>query len=607
MKVWLRLAGFSVGLGVWATSLPASAWVESRVLADDVRVELERSGSATIEHAVTMQVRGGPLRAFDLPLGDTEIEPLDGTVASAQTENTGVSVPLALASRPDGALHVTIDTAKGLSRGTFSFHVRYKKNLVAAAAANGSAAESLRRDGAMLRVAWTGAAWPEGLDNAKCTFVVPAAPTEPRPPGIGTKGEIDEDDDSEAGIFMSEVKRLAASDEIELVRAHVARGEAVRWSVRVDPHALGEVRDPRLIPPPLAAPPPIVAPEKRAAYAGAAGALLLGFSLLAFLKAQQVKRIARGAAFRTVLPLATPLRVLLAGPLLVAGAALQLAVEDPIWGTLVILVAMALVWYRKPSIVRAPRGPGRWLPLSDAEAFARPKRARGSWLDARTRSGGITFALLLAAWGAFAYAASRASAYEGWLALMDGAILFPIFGTGSRRDLPPDPMSGPGPALGRIARKLRGRKWLRAIAWARLPEGSDSFDELRLLCAPKVPLRGFTGIEVGLMAASGAGGFIQLPEILVRVVDASPCHEALVQRFPGLRWIRGRRLDERVASFRPRLPTIAMTYALALRLLEQTIDTAPPRTTLPRPSAPRASRRAIASAPAPSMATATSP
>src|SRR5260370_6584537 len=102
MKVSLRVPSFWVGLGVWATSLPASgAWVESRVIADDGRVELERSGSATIEHAVTMQIRGGPLRAFDLPLGDTEIEPLDGTVAPAQTENTGVSVPLALASRPD--------------------------------------------------------------------------------------------------------------------------------------------------------------------------------------------------------------------------------------------------------------------------------------------------------------------------------------------------------------------------------------------------------------------------------------------------------------------------------------------------------------------------
>src|SRR5439155_14831739 len=92
MKVSHRVAGFWVGLGVWATSAQTSAaWVESRVIADDVRVELERSGSATIEHAVTMQIRGGPLRAFDVPLGDTDIEPLDGTVASAQTESTGVS------------------------------------------------------------------------------------------------------------------------------------------------------------------------------------------------------------------------------------------------------------------------------------------------------------------------------------------------------------------------------------------------------------------------------------------------------------------------------------------------------------------------------------
>jgi hypothetical protein len=445
----------------------------------------------------------------------------------------------------------------------------------------------------MLRIAWTGAGWAEGLDNVKCTFVVPAAPTEPRPPGVGTKGD-DEEDDSEAGVFMSDVKRLAESDEIELVRAHVARGEAVHWSVRVDPRALGEVKDARLRPPPPAAPPPLVPPEKRAAYAGAAGALLLGFSLLVFAKARQLMRLARGATFRTAIPLPTSLRVVFAGPLLVLGIALQRLLEDSLPGTLVVLAAMGLVWYRKPATARRPRGPGRWLPISDAEAFARPAPVRGAWLDARTRAGSIAFTFFLAAWGGVAYAASRASAYEGWLVLVDGAFLFPIFGTGSLRDLPPDPISGPGPALGRIAKKLRSRKWLRAIAWARLPEGSDRFDELRLLAAPRVPLRGFTGLEIGMIACGGAGGFIQLPEILVRVVDASPCHEALLQRFPGLRFIRGRRADERVASFRPRLPTLAMTTALALRLLELALDAAPPATKLPRPPSLRPSARRVA-------------
>jgi hypothetical protein len=286
------------------------------------------------------------------------------------------------------------------------------------------------------------------------------------------------------------------------------------------------------------------------------------------------------------LPLAGSLRALLAGPALVGGVAMQIGLDDPRWGTWLVLIAMALVWYVQPRIHRAPRGPGRWLPLADTEAFARPPRAVGSWLDARTSSGAVVFAFSLAVVAVAVYAASRVSAYEAYLVAFDAAVLFPLFGTGSVRDLPGDPITGPGPRLGRIARRIRERKSLRAIAWARLPEGSDRFDELRLLCAPKVPLRGFTGIEIGLVGVSGLGGFIYLPEVLVRVVDASPCHEAFVKRLPGVRWMRGRRADERVVCLRPRLPTASMTTALALRLLERATDAAPPRTRLPRPSIP---------------------
>ena len=482
MKVSRRGAGWLLGLAVCLRVSSASAWVETHVVADDVRVELERSGSATIDHAITMQIKGGPLRSFDLAIADADVSPLDGTAMSAQTESQALPVPLGITPRPDGALHISVESPKGLSRGTFVFHVRYKKSLLTRA--------GVERDGAMLRVAWTGPAWQEGLDNAKCTFVVPSAPTEPRPPGVRARGESDDDvGDGEAGIFIADVRRSADRDEVELIRPHVARGEAVRWTVRVDPRALGGVNDPRLRPPAPAPSAEVIPPEKRAAFAVAAGGLLLGFSLLAFFKARQVKRHARGLAEpRPLLPLASSLRALLAGPSLVGGIALQMGLDDPKWGTWLVLLAMGLVWYLQPVLRRAPRGPGRWLPLADAEAFARAPRATGSWLDARTRSGCVVFTLSLLFAGALAYAASRVSAYDAYLVVFDSAVLIPLFGTGSLRDLPGHPISGPGPRLGRIALWLRRRKSLRAIAWARLPEGCDQFDELRLLCAPKVPL-----------------------------------------------------------------------------------------------------------------------
>ena len=83
--------------------------------------------------------------------------------------------------------------------------------------------------------------------------------------------ETGEDD---PGFFVSRVKRSADRDEVELIRPHVARGEAVAWTTRIDPRALGEVNDPRLRALP---PPPVVevAIEERIAYIACAALLLL--------------------------------------------------------------------------------------------------------------------------------------------------------------------------------------------------------------------------------------------------------------------------------------------------------------------------------------------
>src|SRR6266511_2527347 len=147
MKVKVLLIALS-GMALGLTATPASAWVETHLISDDVRVEVDRFGSATIDH---------------------------GIVISAQTEKPGPTIPLQVMPRPDGALRVNVAGGRGLSRGIFLFHVRYRKNLLTG--------DNIRRDGAMLRVRWTGPIWQEGHDNARCTFVLPAAPTEPRASG----------------------------------------------------------------------------------------------------------------------------------------------------------------------------------------------------------------------------------------------------------------------------------------------------------------------------------------------------------------------------------------------------------------------------------------
>jgi hypothetical protein len=332
----------------------------------------------------------------------------------------------------------------------------------------------------------------------------------------------------------------------------------------------------------------------RAAYIGGAAALLFGFSLLVGAKARQVARIAHGrAAVRPLVPLPAALRALFAGPMLAAGVGLQLRLDDPWWGTLLVFMAFGLATYRRASWQRAPRGPGKWLLLSDDDAFAPAPAPRGAWLDASTRAGQIVFALGLAAIAVITYFVARVSAYHAYLVVFDATVLFPIFGTGRDAELPADPLSAAGPRLSRIAAKLRATPGTRAVGWARLPHGGDRFDELRLLCTPKVPLRGFVGIEIGLVAQGGAGGWIYLPEVLVRVIDASPSHDAFRQLQPGARWVRGRRAEERVMTVAPRLPTLAMVTSLALRLVACARDTAPPSVARPAVPTPRASQREV--------------
>jgi len=573
MKVSARHLTALLGLAWVLVAGQAAAWAETHLVSHDIRIEVERSGQAVIDHAMSLRIRGGPLRSFDLLGADKDAAPLpDSTVISAKAEGPLVlPVPLEVAPRPDGALRVNIDLPRGLSHGTFLFHVRYRKNLLA---------DGIRRDGAMLRIRWAGPTWPEGVDNERCTFVIPSAPTEPRAGSDRSGPDQAQSDDFEteaAGALVSEVRRFADRDEVELVRPHVARMEAVSWSIRVDPRAFGGVggSEPRASGPTsgkIAAP-----PEERAIWIGIACAIAALFSALVALKARQVRSqtLAAGLRPRPLLPIGAAARSALSGPALAAGVALQLRCDDPLWGTLSVLLAMALTWYLQPRYEPRPRGPGQWFLLTDAEAFRSDPPDRRAFLDAGTRTGRMLLGLALVGAAACAWAIWPLSRYGAYLVIFDSTVVLPLFGTGGSRDLPPDPLSGPGPLLARIARRLRRHGTIRALGWARLPHGADHFDELRLIVAPRLPRRGLSAIEIGLAAAPGMGGFFQLPEILVRVIDASPCHEAFRRLLPGARWIRGRKADERVVALRPRLPTVQMTAALARRLADHARDEAP--------------------------------
>ena len=73
---------------------------------------------------------------------------------------------------PTASLRVNVEHPKGVSRGAYLFHVRYRTSLLRSG--------GIVKDGAMMGLRWTGPTWSEGIDAARCTFALPAAPTEPR-------------------------------------------------------------------------------------------------------------------------------------------------------------------------------------------------------------------------------------------------------------------------------------------------------------------------------------------------------------------------------------------------------------------------------------------
>ena len=124
---------FCVWLALVLVVKPSWAWLETRTKSHLAIVDIERSGKATVQHELTIFVRGGPFQSFDLPGADADAEPMpDATVVNVGKSGGGNEnpLPLLLQRRDDGTLHVEIDHEKGLRTGTYLFRFRYRTNLL---------------------------------------------------------------------------------------------------------------------------------------------------------------------------------------------------------------------------------------------------------------------------------------------------------------------------------------------------------------------------------------------------------------------------------------------------------------------------------------------
>ena len=407
-------------LALMAPAAHAGGWQEAHETSDDVRVEVGADGVANVQHHLRYRVVAGHFKELDLAGIDTHAELVPEAVLTPEKGGKETPARIEMSAKTRGTVRILIDEGKGITRGAYTVDVKYRLDLVGL--------KMLTRDGAMWKIAWTAPPASEGHDGARVTFDIPAAATEPRLAG-------------EATTTLATLRRGAERDELELVRPHVSRGDAVVWQARVDPKAFPRVSSPELRPPPPVetAPPSLLASNLArvlvavgfAALAGALAILLRG-------KRQAVRAMASEAGMqaRPVLTLPWGLGPFVYG-VMTAGALATLLWSNPLVGAGLVIVAMAIAAHRSPAPIVKPRRPGSWEPVP--MVTARAPRPEGM-LDIGGWSGRIVFALGLVAMAAAAYFL-RTKVPQIALALpLASVALVPIFVTGTRAQMPPAPV-----------------------------------------------------------------------------------------------------------------------------------------------------------------------
>lgn len=533
----------------------AAGWQEAHQTSDDVRVSVAQDGTATVVHRLRYRVVAGRFKSFDFAGIDPRAEIVPQTVALPE-KGSEIGAKVEPNGKAPGSVRIVLDDPKGIGRGGYTIDLTYKLDLVAT--------KMLARDGAMWRLAWSAPPSTEGHDGARVVFELPPSPTEPR---LASP--------EQAATTVATFRRMPEKDELELVRAHVPRGEAVVWSARVDPKAFPLVTAPELRPSPVA----IVAgdtPNRAPAALVACGFAVLA-GLLAF--ALRTKQAAVAQACAAARSNARPLLPVPGGAApFVYGATTTTALAALLWanptvGALLVVLAMAVAAHRAPAVIERPRGPGRWKAVSDEDVLLAQKRPSGpgDLFDVGTTKGLlVALALLAAVVGATVLLATRVAGAVLAIPLCS-MVLVPLFVTGTRAQLPPKPSD----LSSRFLRTTRDRlarlvdlTHLELACVARFGEGTQTFDEVRLTCAPADRIPGLRTIELAL-AAVAPGGNTAVPEILVRFDDASAAAEKIARIAPGVAVVPGRAPEEKVLRLSPRVPTPAFAARLLARLSEE--------------------------------------
>lgn len=551
-----------LGVSNWAR---AAAWVDATVLSDAVILDVAHTGEATVSHKISLRVRGGPLKTWSVQGIDADADPLpDASVVSTSSNaNPSARKELVLTRGDDGSLQIDVADDRGLRQGNYLLQFAYKTNF--------RTTRMLRPHGPWVEIAWIGPRLPTGLDGAKVTFRLPSASTAPRLPELDVDPDLPTVEGAPVDSFVSTLRRNTTTDEIDLVRAHVAQGEPVLWRLWVSPaafdHDLASASPGDSGPLPDAGLP--IATRHVSGWtwiAIAFGAAVLWITaFLVKLRLHTADCVAQSVTPTSLVRLNPVLRVAVSGFLVAAAIILAWAWELPSLAILFTAAAMLLAAQSEPHETAQLRGPGAWLPLTDSDAFTRAQPGlHGRFFDLTRWQGRIVLSL----WGLLALAAmaivSRGSTYDAALLGLMSPLPLPLFLTARGTQLPSAARQRAADWLAKLHRRLSRSHGLKVIAWARFPDGEAAPDELRLRVIPPAPVPGLLGLEVAYQDGGEARETTAC--LLIRVQEGSPAQLVWKDR---LTWQRGRRPEERVAIHALVWPSCAVARDVIVSLLTE--------------------------------------
>ncbi|MEO6421029.1 MAG: hypothetical protein ABIP39_16575, partial [Polyangiaceae bacterium] len=129
------------GALLFSTSVSAVAKAETHETGHDVRVVVDSAGLATIDHAVSYRVVSGTLKTVEIPGFEADL------ALEEEVKITGDAISSARAHAHERDVTIEIDEPKGLKKGVYALHLRYRVDLVKN--------HELTRDGALWRISWT--------------------------------------------------------------------------------------------------------------------------------------------------------------------------------------------------------------------------------------------------------------------------------------------------------------------------------------------------------------------------------------------------------------------------------------------------------------------